>query len=364
MFQKPKSKVQNQIFALFIPLTLAILVRGILLTRWCGDFNSDEAIVGLMAKHILEGHFPVFFYGQFYLGSLEALGAAAIFWFFDDMNGLLLRLSPVMFYLAFIIVSFLWLDRWYNRLTAMWGTFFLALPPALLMIYTYAANGGAIEMLFLGTLLFFLCQRGLTLGWNSGRVFGVGLAAGLALWIHPLSVFYLTTVFVIWVLGSNWWPRWRTYLFGLSPLVWLVIGLSLLSAAIMALFALKLAINVLYIQRLLIVGIFVIWIASITFLRWRNRLIPAENNDHHDELYAFWLGLGGILGLAPMIYYFFFNSGHSTGGLDNFNVVTWQRLLEVGRLDLFEIFPALIGLRTYNDDNTSVITFLTKGLSE
>jgi hypothetical protein len=38
--------------------------------------DADEAIVGLMGRHILHGEFPIFFYGQKYMGSLEAhLGA-------------------------------------------------------------------------------------------------------------------------------------------------------------------------------------------------------------------------------------------------------------------------------------------------
>jgi hypothetical protein len=359
MLHKPKLRVQKQIFALLILVTIAILIRGIFLTRWCGDFNSDEAIVGLMAKHTLEGHFPVFFYGQFYMGSLEAMGAAAIFWFFGDMNGLLLRLSAVVFYLAFVIVSFFWLDTWHNHLTAMWGTLFLAIPPALLMIYTYVASAGNIEMVLLGTLLFLLYQRGLTLGWNSRRVFGVGLVAGLTLWTHLLAMLYLVTILVIWILSSSWWPKWRTSLLKLSPLAWLIIiSFSVLGVALVALFGLKPAMDVLYIQRLLIGTVLVGWIASITFLRWRNRLNPPKNSQSHAELYAFWLGLGGILGMAPMIFYFF-NPGRSTGGADNFSFVTWQRLPEVWRLNLFEIFPALIGLRTYTD-SASVVMFLIK----
>jgi hypothetical protein len=34
--------------------------------------NSDEAVVGLMARHILDGKRPVFYYGQAYMGSLDA----------------------------------------------------------------------------------------------------------------------------------------------------------------------------------------------------------------------------------------------------------------------------------------------------
>jgi hypothetical protein len=320
-------------------------LRSLLLTRWCGDFDSDEAIVGLMAKHITEGHFPVFFYGQYYMGSLEALVAAAIFWFAGHMNGFLLRLSPTAFYLAFMLVSFLWLDSWHNRSTAIWGTLFLAVPPAALNKWTYVARGGFSEILFLGTLLLLLCQRGLTLGWNSRRVFGVGLVAGLALWTNPLAILYLTTVLIVWALSSTWWPKWRAHFLKLPAVSWLIIGLSLLVIIIVGL-VFKPAIDVIYIQRLLIGAILVAWVAWITLARWLNRL---KNNDRPpSELYAFWLGLGGILGIAPMIY-FFLNPGNATGGRDDFKVTTWQQLAEVWQLHLFEISPALIGLRTYTD---------------
>ncbi len=44
-------------------------------------FDADQAVVGLMAKHISEGRaFPVFFYGQSYLLALEAYMAAPLMW--------------------------------------------------------------------------------------------------------------------------------------------------------------------------------------------------------------------------------------------------------------------------------------------
>ena len=44
-------------------------------------FDADQAVVGLMAKHISEGRaFPVFFYGQSYLLALEAYLAAPLMW--------------------------------------------------------------------------------------------------------------------------------------------------------------------------------------------------------------------------------------------------------------------------------------------
>lgn len=354
--QTGMSKSYRQLWLLLLLVGLAILVRGLFLTRWCSNFESDEAIVGLMAKHIQEGHFPVFFYGQFYMGSLESIVAAAIFSTAGDMNGWLLRLSPIVFYLAFMLVSYLWLKLSFSRTAAFWGVLLLAIPPAALTKWTYVARGGFTEVLFLGMLLLYLHQQGLNSGWNAGRLFGLGLVAGLALWTNPLAVLYLATSFIIWTLSSTWWFRWRNYLFKARTL-WLVTGLMVVMATILVQFGFKAAMDVIYIQRLLVGGMLVIWVAAITFLRWSQRLrnIPHYSTASH----TFWLGLGGILGISPMIY-FFFNPTNFTGGRDDFNIITWQRLPELGKLYLFEIFPALIGLRTYTDETNSVIIWLLK----
>src|SRR5580765_3196574 len=43
-------------------------------------FDSDQAIVGLMAKHLVEGRaFPLFFYGQTYMLAVESWAAAPFF---------------------------------------------------------------------------------------------------------------------------------------------------------------------------------------------------------------------------------------------------------------------------------------------
>ncbi len=352
----PKS--YRHLWLLFFLLSLAMVIRGLLLTRWCSDFESDEAIVGLMAKHIQEGHFPIFFYGQFYMGTLESLVAAVIFSIAGDMNGWLLRLSPIAFYLAFMIVSYLWLKTSFNQTTAFWGTLFLAVPPAALTKWTYVARGGFTEILFLGTLLLYLHQQGLNLGWSGGRVFRLGLVAGLALWTNPLAVLYLATISIIWILSSTWWPHWRAYLLQ-ARTIWLIAGLILVTVVILVQFGFKVAVDVIYIQRLLVGGMLVVWVATITLLRWGQRL---RNMSYRStEKLTFWLGLGSILGISPMIY-FFFNPTNFTGGRDDFNVVTWQRLPQLGKLYLFEIFPAIIGLRTYTDETNLVMLVLKIGL--
>ena len=59
-----------------IALAIAlVLLRALVFVLWeQSHFDADQAIVGLMAKHILEGRaFPLYFYGQQYLLGVEAL---------------------------------------------------------------------------------------------------------------------------------------------------------------------------------------------------------------------------------------------------------------------------------------------------
>ena len=59
--------------SLAVLLTLSCFLHIYALRSVGHGLEPDEAVVGLMAKHISEGReLPVFYYGQPYLGSLEA----------------------------------------------------------------------------------------------------------------------------------------------------------------------------------------------------------------------------------------------------------------------------------------------------
>ena len=53
-------------------LLINVALKAALLYADVVPFNADEAVVALMGRHILQGERPVFFYGQAYLGSLDA----------------------------------------------------------------------------------------------------------------------------------------------------------------------------------------------------------------------------------------------------------------------------------------------------
>src|SRR5436190_2446516 len=64
---------------LWICLLLAVLVRAWLVVHTHGVVDGDEALVGIQAQNILRGEWPVYYYGQAYMGSLEAYMMALLF---------------------------------------------------------------------------------------------------------------------------------------------------------------------------------------------------------------------------------------------------------------------------------------------
>ena len=70
------------IVALAVVLMVGIVIRAWVLKQPLGAYDSDEAIWTLMARHVLDGTFPVYFWGQGYAGTLEVYLMAPFVWLF------------------------------------------------------------------------------------------------------------------------------------------------------------------------------------------------------------------------------------------------------------------------------------------
>src|SRR6266480_3932322 len=121
--------------ALFVGLLVLIAAARftILLTSQT-HVHSDEAIIGLMAKHILEGrHFPFYMYGQPYNASAawEAYLASVAFALFGvsvvPLEGCIVVLSLLCLFLFYRRGFAL-----YDRRTAVFAALAFALTPSLL----------------------------------------------------------------------------------------------------------------------------------------------------------------------------------------------------------------------------------------
>ena len=182
---------------LLIILVIAAIGRVLLLASGAVSFHSDEAVVALMARHINEGARPVFFYGQVYMGSLDAWLVAIGFRLFGE-SVMSIRIVQAGLYL--LIVASSYLVGWQfsgKRIIAAVTALTSALPSALVATYTTATLGGYNEVLLLGNLILIAGWRVLYASAGT-RDFGwwalIGIAAGLGWWANGLIVTYVLPV--------------------------------------------------------------------------------------------------------------------------------------------------------------------------
>lgn len=230
---------KNSLWIVLIML-LAAAWKGIYLLAGVIPFNSDEAIVALMARHILQGARPIFFYGQAYMGSLDAWLAAAGFWLFGEQVWVI-RLVQLLLYLGTIYTTYrIALAAFDSSRTGLIASLLLAIPAVNGTLYTTASLGGYGEALLLGNLMLLTA---LLAGREreaqpaairlAGGFFFWGLLAGLGLWANGLTLIYAVPsgLYMVWSLRR--FPR------RLVPAVLAALAGFLLGAAPWWLYALR-----------------------------------------------------------------------------------------------------------------------------
>jgi 4-amino-4-deoxy-L-arabinose transferase-like glycosyltransferase len=178
------------------------LVAGIALRVWIlassqGALDGDEAVWGLMARHVLHGELSTFYWGQAYGGSQETLVAAGLFWLFGAST-VVLKLTAILF--------------WAGASVLVWrvGRRTIGEPQARLA-----------AALFWMWPLFFI--------WKSTRAhgfYGAGLVFGLwamlaALRLRERSAMRDAAQLGL-ALGLGWWATPQIAILGLPPVLWLV----------------------------------------------------------------------------------------------------------------------------------------------
>ncbi|TDC68416.1 hypothetical protein E1193_31200 [Micromonospora sp. KC606] len=174
--------------------TAGVAYRCALLLADTPRTNSDEATMGLAALRIARGDdFPVFFYGQAYMGTLEAYLAAPLV-ALAGPSWLALRLPLLALYALFLFLSWrlarrLGGDRWFALLVV--GV--LAFGSDRIVKNQLIAGGGYPELNPIGVGLALLTLD-LAAGRPDGRRWryaGFGFLAGLAVWVDPLLLPYV-----------------------------------------------------------------------------------------------------------------------------------------------------------------------------
>jgi 4-amino-4-deoxy-L-arabinose transferase-like glycosyltransferase len=203
-------------------LLVGLALRLAIIASPLGEIDGDEAVVGLMARHIaFVGERPVFYWGQPYLGSLEAFSAAPLFRVFDSST-FVLKLVPAAYSLGFLGLSAILARRLFGTGAGLATAAYLALPPAMWAVWSTKARGGYAELLFLGEALLL---ASLALAQSPSRRLALlwGILAGLAFWTHLLAIVYLLPAVVF--LGLARRRRWSPPTVGLAALG-VVVGMT------------------------------------------------------------------------------------------------------------------------------------------
>lgn len=195
-----KKNLENQ-YSLFLIIALFMLLASVYRIDFLNALNyridSDEAIVGLMAKHINEGKsFPVFYYGQHYMGSFEAMVASLFFKLFG-MSSKVLKLVPLFFSILLIPCVYFLGKEVSGRKCGLIAACYIAIAPPTLVVWSSMTRGGFIETLVLSALALLVFVRWLKEDKLSlFRIFLVGLILGFGWWTNNQ---------IIYVMGAIGW---------------------------------------------------------------------------------------------------------------------------------------------------------------
>jgi hypothetical protein len=189
---------------LFVTIACATLVRFSLLRfprLW-----YDEATTGVMGLAVLRGQFPVYFFGQPFMGAFDAYLAAPLYLLFG-VSARTLELLPVLLSVVWLaLMARLALEAFGPR-AALFSLLVLVVPPDYLLNWSHEARTHYVLLLPLGTLALILAFRAVRLPPRRARLaFGIlGGVLGLAFWTNFLAVTYLpvTVALVVWLRPSG-----------------------------------------------------------------------------------------------------------------------------------------------------------------
>jgi hypothetical protein len=184
-----------------MPARRAVLVLALvsLATCWTFErrgrvpFSSDQAVVAIMAEDILErGAHPVFYYGADYAGTLEPHYLALVFAIFGASP---LAFRGAMAVLVVLAVLGVWATarEAFGDRAGFFAGLYLALGPSFFLYKGLTSDGAYASLLVLSSLclwLMLVTERRLSESRPAtAPLLGLGLALGLAWWVHTPSVF-------------------------------------------------------------------------------------------------------------------------------------------------------------------------------
>ena len=209
----------------------SVIIRLILISQNWPWTDSDEGTFGIMALHIAyHGAHPIFVYGQFYMGTLQAYLSAAMFHLFGP-SLFSLRLSVVLLFVFFLIGLYLLTRTLYSQGLALLTIALLSFGSNYLLTYQLRSYGGYPETLLFSTLAFLIASwlaisskpqfSFRSLSQRDPAMQAWGLSVGLGLWSDQLVLPFVAMAGLLLLLFC-----WRELLRGIAVLC-MLIGLAI-----------------------------------------------------------------------------------------------------------------------------------------
>jgi hypothetical protein len=174
-------------------------------------FDSDEAVEGLMARHVLAGEFPFYLWGQRYKGVPEVYLSAAAFHFWPAAaspgagNVIALKTVTLLGFALYACLDFRLLTKLFSRRVAWIATAFLIAGPPSLVFWSLSGSAEIVMTLLAGTSLLLGLSAWRRSGSRAGLVMA-GVSLGLGLWIQQYVLYYVAAAALA---AIDWSPQGR-----------------------------------------------------------------------------------------------------------------------------------------------------------
>lgn len=205
-----------------------VIITGVwlvILLRSQTHVHSDEAIIGLMGKHILEGrYFPFYMYGQPYNagGAWEAYLAAIAFALFGvgvvALKGCIVALSLLTLFLFYRMCIAL-----YDQGTAVLATIVFGLAPSLLK-WHFQVRGYSWYFLSIPVMMMLFTSLERSSAPKGSTSFLLGLVSALTIWSLELGLPLVAAFWLLLLLGrrlswNNTAAGFAGFVVGYAPVV-------------------------------------------------------------------------------------------------------------------------------------------------
>ena len=211
-------------------LVIGIILRVIFLCVGLKHLpiDSDEAILGLMAKHILSGEFPLITWVQPHGGTLEAYLNAPLYLLFKTSK-LTVRLLPFMFSISFLVMSYLIGKEYFGKETGIVTASLTAISPVYLSIMGALGISMNFPALLGSAVIIYIAHRVVCGNLTASRkvllLIIMGFVGGLTFWVHLIVICALLSALLFFFINDrlffirrNFWVLTLSFIIGSSPL--------------------------------------------------------------------------------------------------------------------------------------------------